>query len=176
MILKNVIYFLSVILIILSYSCEREKNDEEGTSKQSSAESLVKANRYLVKNENEEIKNYISRHQWKMNETGSGLRYMIYEHGTGEKAKKGQVVELEYDLSLITGDLIDSSEQSGQLTFQIGHGGVETGLEEAILLMKVGDRAKLVIPSHLAHGFLGEDERIPPRATLIYDIKIVNLK
>jgi FKBP-type peptidyl-prolyl cis-trans isomerase len=62
------------------------------------------------------------------------------------------------------------------MIFQIGHGGVETGLEEAILLMKVGDRAKLVIPSHLAHGFFGDDERIPPRATLIYDIKIVNLK
>lgn len=174
--MKKLIFVISVFVIFSTCSSNNEDRGEKGHPNESSEESLVKVNRYLVKNENDEIENYIHRHQWKMNETGSGLRYMIYEHGTGEKAKKGQIVELDYELSLITGDVISSSKQDGPMVFQIGHGGVESGLEEALLLMKKGDRAKLVIPSHLAHGFLGEIDKIPPRATLIYDIKIVNLK
>lgn len=174
--MKKLIFIILPITFFSFCSCNNEIQDKENNSQKSSTESLVKANRYLVKNENEEIENYINRHQWKMSETGSGLRYMIYEHGTGETAKKGQVVQLDYELSLITGDVVSSSKENGPMVFQIGHGGVESGLEEALLLMKNGDQAKLVIPSHLAHGFLGNSDKIPPRATLIYDIKVVNLK
>jgi len=157
-------------------SCNRNEQQENEQKLPSTKKSLLKANRYMVKAENEEIENYIARHHWKMKETGSGLRYMIYEKGNGEKAKKGQIVELDYELSLITGDVIYSSKENGPMVFKIGHGGVETGLEEALLLMKKGDKAKLVIPSHLAHGFMGDDNKIPPRATVIYDIKVINLK
>lgn len=176
--MRSILFYILLVFAFFICSCNNEKKETEkqNESKASSAESLVKANRYLVKNENEEIENYIRRHQWKMEETGSGLRYMIYKNGTGETAKKGQVVQLEYELLLITGDVISSSREEGPLVFTIGHGGVESGLEEAILLLKKGDQAKLVIPSHLAHGFLGDNQKIPPRATLIYDIKIVNLK
>lgn len=157
-------------------ACNQSVDNGTNEMKSSSKESLVKVNRYLVKSENEDIENYIRRHQWEMEETGSGLRIMIYEHGTGDLAKKGQIVELDYDLSLITGDVVYSSKGNESLVFEVGHGGVETGLEEAILLMRKGDKAKLVIPSHLAHGFLGDDIKIPPRSTVIYDIEIINLK
>jgi len=167
-----------LVLVIFLAGCNRKpgtlKQETKGNA--SSKEALIKANRYLVKSENEDIENYIERHNWKMKTTGSGLRYMIYKEGSGPKAQKGQFAVLNYKLMLITGDVLYSSDKDGPLIFQIGHGGVESGLEEAILLLRKGDKARLIIPSHLAHGLLGDQKKIPPRSTVIYDIEVVNLK
>jgi len=167
-----------LVLVTFLTSCNQKPGtlQQEGKGKPSSKEALVKANRYLVKSENENIENYIERHGWKMKATGSGLRYMIYKEGSGPKAQKGQVAVLNYKLMLITGDVLYSSDKDGPLIFQIGYGGVESGLEEAILLLRKGDKARLIIPSHLAHGLLGDQKKIPPRSTVIYDIEVVNLK
>jgi len=83
---------------------------------------------------------------------------------------------LNYKTWLINGNLIYSSDELGQKIFKIGKGGVESGLEEAILMMHVGDKARLVIPSHLAFGLLGDNNKIPPRSTVVYDIELVTLK
>jgi FKBP-type peptidyl-prolyl cis-trans isomerase len=58
----------------------------------------------------------------------------------------------------------------------IGKGGVEAGLEDGILLMHEGGRAKFIIPSHLAFGLTGNGNKIPPKSTLIYDIKLLKIK
>jgi len=130
----------------------------------------------LVKQEKEDIENYIRRHGWQMKETGSGLRFELVEKGNGPKATAGKIAVLEYSCKLITGDLMYSSAKDGPKTFVIGHGGVESGLEEAVLLMRVGDQARLIIPSHLAFGLLGDDRKIPSRASLVYEIKLIDLK
>lgn len=176
MILRTIDFYILFLFIAFMSACGQTESDDTSNTNKSTKESLIKVNRYLTKTENEDIERFIKRHKWEMEETGSGLRYMIFEEGSGPMATKNQVVELEYELSLITGDVVYSSADNGPQVFKIGHGGVETGLEEALLLMKKGDRAKLVIPSHLAHGFLGDDNKIPPRSTVIYDIKIINLK
>jgi FKBP-type peptidyl-prolyl cis-trans isomerase len=167
---------LFIVIALLFTACSDDVNDKNSPPKKPAAESLVKANRYLVKQEKEAIENYISRHGWKMHETGSGLRYSIVEKGNGPQAQKGNVAVLEYTSRLITGDVVYSSAKDGMKTFVIGHGGIESGLEEAVLLMHQGDQARLIIPSHLAFGLLGDDNRIPPRATLIYEIKLIELK
>jgi len=111
-----------------------------------------------------------------MEETGSGLRYLIYKKGDGEKAEKGKVVVLDYTLSLITGDVIYSSDKDGKKVFKIGQGDVESGLEEAIHFMHVGDKAKLILPAHLAYGLLGDNNKIPPRSILVYDTELIEIK
>ncbi len=176
----NTAVYINLIMFLMSFSISCNQNprpvNEEAHPKVSQQETLIKANRYLVKSENEEIDNYIARHGWNMEKTGSGLRYMIYQHGNGPLAKKGQVAVLNYKLMLITGDVLYSSDSTGPLVFEIGHGGVESGLEEALLLLRKGDKAMLVIPSHLAHGLLGDQKKIPPRSTVVYNIEVVNLK
>jgi len=157
-------------------SCSSGPEDQQKASDEASLKSLEKANRYLIKTENEDIENYIRRHGWTMQKTGSGLQYMIFENGTGEHAGKGKTAVLNYKTWLLNGNLIYSSEQSGQKIFKIGKGGVESGLEEAILLMRVGDKANLIIPSHLAYGLLGDDNKVPPRSALVYEIELVTLK
>ena len=167
-----------VCLVFVAGGCSRhpQQPKKQEHPKVSQEESLIKANRYLVKTENEEIDNYIARHGWNMKKTPSGLRYMIYQKGSGPLARKGQVAILNYRLMLITGDVLYSSDSTGPLAFEIGHGGVESGLEEALLLLRKGDKARVIIPSHLGHGLLGDQKKIPPRSTVIYDLEIVNLK
>jgi len=100
---------------------------------------------------------------------------MIYKHGSGERAVKGKKATIRYEVRLINGNLCYSSAQQGPKEFTIGHSGIEVGTEEGILLMHVGDRAKFIVPSHLAFGLLGDQDKIPPQSTLIYDIELLKL-
>lgn len=161
---------------MLIVSCNNVGEPRKKSNIKQADESLVKANRYLVKQEKEEIENYIRRHGWEMNETGSGLQYFIIEKGNGEPTEKGKVAILDYTTKLISGDLVYSSTEDGFKAFNIGHGGVESGLEELVLLLRVGDKARAILPSHLAYGLLGDDKKIPSRATLIYEIELIELK
>jgi FKBP-type peptidyl-prolyl cis-trans isomerase len=168
---------LPLLYAALLFSCNGKSASEKKSKEvQDPTESLVKANRYLVMTEQEDIDNYIRRHKWEMEETGSGLRYWIYENGSGPKAERGKIAELKYALWLINGDLVYSSETNGIKSFLIGRGGVESGLEEAILLLHQGDKARLILPSHLAYGLLGDEKRIPPRTAIVYELELINLK
>ncbi len=126
--------------------------------------------------EDQQIEDFINRYGWKMTKTPTGLRYLIYQKGPGQKAVKDKVAVCRYSLKLLNGQEIYRSEKEGLKEFRIGHGGVENGLEEGILLLKVGDKAKFIVPSHLAFGLLGDQDRIPSGATLVYDIELVQLK
>ncbi len=177
MFIKILNIFLSSLIFFLLASCNGPKTNEKdsGTIVPSMKESLLNANKQAVKAENEQIEQFISRYNWKMKETGSGLRYNIYEDGNGEQATTGKIATLKYEVRLITGDIIYSSEKDGLKEFLIGRGGVESGLEEGILLLRVGDRAKFIIPSHLGFGLLGDQDKVPPKSTLIYDIELISL-
>lgn len=139
-------------------------------------DTVVNYNKSILNAQEQDIENFIKRYGWKMTRTGTGLRYMIYKQGTGEKALEGKKAVFRYEVRLINGNLCYSSGKSGPREFLIGHGGVEPGLEEAILLLKVGDRAKLIVPSHLAFGLLGDQDKIPPQSTLVYDIELIKVK
>jgi FKBP-type peptidyl-prolyl cis-trans isomerase len=125
--------------------------------------------------EDEQIRGFITRMGWKMNETGTGLRYLIYYHGKGKSGVKGSNAKIEYECRLISGELCYSSQKTGPKEFKIGSGGVESGLEEGILLMRSGDKAKFILPSHLAFGLIGDQDKIPGKATLVYDVHLLDI-
>jgi FKBP-type peptidyl-prolyl cis-trans isomerase len=139
-------------------------------------EPLLNANKETVITEDKQINDLISRYGWKMKASGTGLRYLVYYHGNGPTVRKDKIVKINYEIRLITGDIAYSSKESGPKVFKVGSGGVESGLEEGILMLKVGDKAKLILPSHLAWGLVGDQERIPPKSTLIYDVEVLELK
>jgi FKBP-type peptidyl-prolyl cis-trans isomerase len=136
---------------------------------------LVKANQHMVRTEDEQIRDYIARYGWNMKETPTGLRYIIYHHGTGRVAAKGMLARINYRVSLINGTPCYSSKETGPKEFVIGQGKVENGIEEGILLLREGDRAKFILPSHLAFGLVGDQRKIPERATLVYDIELISV-
>lgn len=167
-----------LFLVSVAASCNRDtgKHPEKVNNPEKYKEPLVNINKTLVNKESEEIENYIARHNWNMLHTGSGLRYLIYKKGDGEQAKEGRIAVINYKINLLNGKLCYSSDELGAKEFLIGQGGVESGLEEGIKLLRVGDKAKFILPPHLAYGLTGDDNKIPARATLVYDVELVKLK
>jgi FKBP-type peptidyl-prolyl cis-trans isomerase FkpA len=173
-IFRHIFFYLASIVLFLS--CGGNTPDSNPPDANAIRRNMLEVNAILIDTEDQEIKDFIQRHGWEMEETGSGLRYMIYEPGNGPGAQKDQIAVFHFSLSLITGDLIYTSENDQPAEFRIGRGSVESGLEEAILLLRVGDKARLILPSHLAHGLPGDGVKIPQRATIIYDIELLDLK
>lgn len=109
--------------------------------------------------------------------TSSGLRYKIEEKGSGPKAEKGKTVSVHYKGMLPDGSVFDSSYKRNQpIDFPLGKGHVIAGWDEGIQLLNVGDKARFVIPPHLAYGERGAGGVIPPNATLIFDVELVAVK
>lgn len=110
-------------------------------------------------------------------ETPSGLRYKVLQNGDGKQATKGANVSVHYKGQLLDGTVFDSSYKRKQpIDFAIGMGQVITGWDEGIQLLKVGDKARFVIPSNLAYGEAGAGGVIPPSATLIFDVELMDVK
>jgi FKBP-type peptidyl-prolyl cis-trans isomerase len=164
------------ILLIVVAGCRQETPPARQIDRGKVEKDMLEANRRAVRTETQHIEDFLRRYRWDMTESGSGLRYMIVEEGNGPRVRVDHTAVIEYGVYLITGDLIYSSDEYGLLTFTVGRGEVISGLEEGILLMKVGDRAKFIIPSHLAYGLIGDDRKIPGKSTLIYDVKLLELK
>jgi FKBP-type peptidyl-prolyl cis-trans isomerase FkpA len=172
----NIYIILSVLGCILISGCFRAPPPEQKMRSASiSGDSLINRNKRAIEYEDQQIRQYISRMGWQMLETGTGLRYTIIEKGNGPKANPGNLAHIDYELRLITGELCYSSQKTGPKEFRIGSGGVVSGLEEGILLLHKGDRAKFILPSHLAFGLLGDQDKIPGRCTIIYDVHLFDL-
>lgn len=106
--------------------------------------------------------------------TDSGLYYKILQKGNGKKAEKGKPVSVHYSGKLADGTEFDSSYKRNQpLEFTLGIGQVIPGWDEGVALLQEGDKARFVIPHHLAYGESGAGGVIPPRATLVFDVKLV---
>jgi FKBP-type peptidyl-prolyl cis-trans isomerase FkpA len=168
------IQFLAIIMLLCS--CGNTPKIDKTVQPEQFKKELEKVNETLVKKENEDIEDYISRHEWKMKSTGTGLRYFIYSTGNGQKPKGNDKVLIRFVVNLINGNECYNSKKDGLKLIELGKAEVESGLEEGIMLMREGDKAKLILPSHLAFGLLGDENKIPKRATLIYDVELVEIK
>ena len=109
--------------------------------------------------------------------TESGLRYQMIQKGNGKKAENGKTVSVHYSGSLPNGKVFDSSyTRKKPIEFPLGRGNVIEGWDEGIALLQVGDKARFVIPSHLGYGAQGAGGVIPPNATLIFDVELMDVK
>lgn len=165
-------------MLLLSVSCNQktEPDNRENLSVKELKEPLIKSNKYLTRSEKEDIDDYVKRYHLDMKSTGTGLLIQIEAKGKGGLIKYGDKVKLSYTVHLLTGEKIYDSKIDGNLGFIVGKGGVPAGLEDGIIMMRLFDRAKLILPSHLAYGLLGDSNRIPPRSVLVYDIEIVEIQ
>ena len=109
--------------------------------------------------------------------TESGLRYKMIQKGNGKKAENGKTVSVHYSGQLENGKVFDSSyTRKKPIEFPLGRGNVIEGWDEGIALLQVGDKARFVIPSHLGYGSRGAGGVIPPNATLIFDVELMDVK
>ena len=158
----------------LCFSCNEEKPKDE-TMLVPSKNETADMNKSWNQEEQEIINQFVERKGWEMTKTESGLRYLIYKNGVGEKAEPGMSAMIDYTITLLDGSEVYSTEETGPQPFRIERDNVEAGLHEGITYMKVGDKAKMIIPYYLAHGLLGDQLNIPPLASLVFDIRLLGV-
>ena len=109
--------------------------------------------------------------------TDSGLEYHEIKAGRGARAEAGKTVSVHYEGKFPDGEIFDSSYERGQpIEFELGRGQVIKGWDEGIALMKVGGEAQLIIPPELGYGERGAGGIIPPSATLIFNVELVDIQ
>jgi len=109
--------------------------------------------------------------------TDSGLEFILVEKGHGKKATSGYTVSVHYTGFLDDGSIFDSSlKRSQPFEFTLGMKQVISGWDEGVAMMREGDKARLVIPFQLAYGERGYPGVIPPKATLTFDIELLEVK
>jgi FKBP-type peptidyl-prolyl cis-trans isomerase len=112
-------------------------------------------------------------------DTPTGLRYLVRRPGTGDATpQKGQTVTVNYEGRLLENEVVfdSSANHEGPFNFHIGLGSVIAGWDEGVLSMKKGEKRTLIIPYWLAYGEKGITGKIPRRATLVFDIELLDFK
>lgn len=108
--------------------------------------------------------------------TATGLKYVDEVVGTGESPTTGKSVTVHYTGTLENGTKFDSSLDKGEpYTFRLGVNPVIQGWVEGLSTMKVGGKRRLIIPPSLGYGAAGFPPRIPPNATLIFEIELLGI-
>ena len=107
----------------------------------------------------------------------SNLKIETLTSGTGVQPKKGNVVVVHYTGWLTDGSKFDSSvDRNAPFEFALGLGQVIGGWDQGVATMKVGDKVKLTIPPELAYGREGYPGAIPPNATLIFEVELLDVR
>ena len=119
---------------------------------------------------------FLSEHFSTAVRRASGLRYVMRAAGTGpDTPAVGSEVIAHYEGRLLDGTSFDSSYRTGvPFVFRVGTGAVIKGWDEAFLTMKKGEKRTLIIPYWLGYGEKGSPPRIPGRATLIFEVELID--
>ena len=163
-----------ILSFILASSCKHNSVKEKSEQAEIN-DRLTTINKYIVEKESKRIDEFILAHGFKIQRTGTGLRYEIYSHGSGEHPKMGSTVEIKYKTFLLDGTLCYSTDSIGMEKLHLGIGEEVRGLEEGLMLMIPGDKARLILPAHLAFGMSGDQGKIPPASALFYDVELISV-
>jgi peptidylprolyl isomerase len=106
----------------------------------------------------------------------SGLEYIMVKQGAGKAAAPGASVSVHYTGYLADGSIFDSSVERGEpIEFRLGEGRVIKGWEQGISLLNAGSKCRLIIPYPLGYGEQGYPPIIPAKATLVFDVELMDV-
>ncbi len=159
---SNVKILVNMVSIITKFEYEQRMAEEA---------------KHADENQQADIQAYIAKNNLQMSKTTSGLYYQFMLKGKSRHAMKGETVSVHYTGYLLNGKIFDSSRDRNQpFEFTVGQGAVIKGWDEALQLMDVGDKLKVIIPYQLGYGENGAGSNIPPYSPLIFEIELLNIK
>jgi FKBP-type peptidyl-prolyl cis-trans isomerase len=140
-------------------------------------EDIIQVNKPAVVMENDEINAYVKAHNYSMQTTGTGLRYLlIKENIKDKKIENGNRIKVKYKVSLLDGTVCYSSDKKGAKEFTVGADNVESGIHEGVQLMHLHDKAIFILPAHLAFGLIGDRDKIPPKVAVVYEVEVISVQ
>ena len=167
---------LIVILLVLAVACNNRQtgevvsNDKEKVVDKDAP--YVEGNKKILQWETEEMDLFVKRYGWNMTKTGTGMYIEILDPGTGKNFTEGDKIAMDYQMFLLSGEMIYNSKDDGIKEFTVGRSEEITGLHEAATLLKPSAKARLVIPSHLAYGVAGDGDKVNGRMPIAMTIDI----
>jgi FKBP-type peptidyl-prolyl cis-trans isomerase len=164
--------FVFALLSLIFVSCNSVQDKNLNRPKPGKKE-MVDLNRYLVQKDRERIENYIARKNLKMTESATGLWYLIKTEGNGSYFTDNDKVIMEYECSLLDGTSCYSSKELGPKEIILGKNEMGSGLNQGLKMMKPGGEAIFILPPYLAYGFVGDGNKIPSRAVIVYSVTIL---
>lgn len=166
--------FVCLFSLGLLVSCNEEppKQVPEWNTKKS-----IEMNEELAAEQDLDIDLFLAKYEGKeIIKTGSGLRFIQMKSSDGAPAKSGQEAYVNYTVQLLDGTEVYRTSEDELDGFDVDNSQMESGIHEGIKRMKVGEKALLVFPSHLAHGLIGDMGKIPPLSPLVVEIELIELK
>lgn len=129
----------------------------------------------LKEAEKNKIALYVKQHHITQKPMETGMYFINLEEGNGLKPKNGDTVWVDYTLYTLQGNIIDSSPENKPLKFVVGRGQVVSAWDEALPLMKKGEKVRLIVPSKMAYGGWGY-KKIDPYTPLLFDVRLVKIR
>lgn len=152
-----------------------ENKPEVKINKEALKKQFVEANKLLAQKEADDMDAYARQHKLSFIITDLGLRYYVYQPSEkGDSIKDKMEITMDYTVTLLDGTECYSSSEKGPKKFIVGMEDIESGIHKGVKFLKKGDKAIILIPSHLAHGLLGDMDKIPPQMPIVYDVQIHN--
>ena len=177
--MKSYAFYIHIVSLMIFQSCNNDNinTDEQLPDPHLVKEEMIRQNKEWHIIEDELVEAYVRRKRMNVLTTGTGLRYKIYKTTDTIKptANTGDLVTLNYAIYLLENDSLCYSSEGVPETFMVNFDNVESGLHEAMAYLRAGEKAKIILPSYLAFGLIGDMDKIPPQSSLLYDVEILKI-
>ena len=173
----NIMYYDVILTDIKSMDSYQEGAKRDREAREKSAEAARARYKEVAAEVRTTLEDYkAGKYDGQIQETDSGLKYIIHEPGTGKVVAQGRNVSVQYFRVLMNGKEHDSSFKQGEpLNFPVGEGRVIKGWDEGVSLLREGAKASFFIPSKLAYGENGASPGIPGNTDLLLYLEVVEV-
>lgn len=162
-------------LMALLFSCSTPVQEDLSPEADPVREQFIKVNRYMQRRHQDHIAAFVARVGWEARVSPSGLWVVEDETGKGPLINDGDRVSMTFSSFLLDGTPCYEAPEEDPLQIVVGKGGVESGVKEALVRLRKGSKATLLIPPHLGHGNFGDRDKIPGNSVLLYKLEVLEV-
>ena len=175
--MQKKLFIIFFLVLLLFAGCKKNPQLPSNKAQEFDIQALqlIELNKLLHEIEIEEIQEFVAEQEINFRQDSLGSWVGIIKKGNNTTIKKGTSVEIFYSIELLDGKLCYDYSTKPKIV-KVGKREVENGFDNILLNLSEGVEAVAVVPSHLAYGLMGDKNKIPSRATLVYRIKNIRIK